>query len=158
MGFGHRRMETEACGSGSSGEGDEKVEVITCPMVIEQKVKKERSREKEKERTKLRERHRRSITSNILAGLRRYGNYNLPIRADINDVIKALAREAGWTVEADGTTYRSKVRTLAFHPYAFFCTRCLLFTVCKYETMLCFLIHAICLPFGPCNYKHSSSG
>ncbi|MCO5555495.1 hypothetical protein L7F22_009040 [Adiantum nelumboides] len=108
MGFGHRRMDVEACGSGTSGDADDKVEVITNPLVGEQKAKKERSREKEKEKTKLRERHRRSITSNILAGLRRYGNYNLPIRADINDVIKALAREAGWTVEADGTTFRSK--------------------------------------------------
>ncbi|KAH7297475.1 hypothetical protein KP509_26G071100 [Ceratopteris richardii] len=108
MGFGHRRMDVEACGSGSSVDADDKVEVITDPLSIEQKVKKERSREKEKEKTKLRERHRRSITSNILAGLRRYGNYNLPVRADINDVIKALAREAGWTVEADGTTFRSK--------------------------------------------------
>lgn len=104
-------MEVEACGSGSSGDADDKVEVITNPLIIEQKVKKERSREKEKERTKLRERHRRSITSNILAGLRRYGNYNLPIRADINDVIKALAREAGWTVESDGTTFRSKAHS-----------------------------------------------
>ncbi|KAK6158583.1 hypothetical protein DH2020_005897 [Rehmannia glutinosa] len=30
----------------------------------------------------------------------------LPARADMNDVIAALAREAGWTVETDGTTYR----------------------------------------------------
>lgn len=109
MGFGVRKMDVEACGSGSTGDGEDKVELVPSTMVIEQKVKKERSREKEKERTKLRERHRRSITSNILAGLRRYGNYNLPIRADINDVIKALAREAGWTVEGDGTTFRSKV-------------------------------------------------
>ncbi|KAK2661943.1 hypothetical protein Ddye_000517 [Dipteronia dyeriana] len=68
------------------------------------KAKKER--EKEKERTKLRERHRRAITSRMLAGLRQYGNFPLPARADMNDVLAALAREAGWTVEADGTTYR----------------------------------------------------
>lgn len=68
------------------------------------KVKKER--EKEKERTKLRERHRRAITSRMLAGLRQYGNFPLPARADMNDVLAALAREAGWVVEADGTTYR----------------------------------------------------
>lgn len=65
-----------------------------------------REREKEKERTKLRERHRRAITSRMLAGLRQYGNFPLPARADMNDVLAALAREAGWTVEADGTTYR----------------------------------------------------
>nr|XP_025696175.1 beta-amylase 7 isoform X3 [Arachis hypogaea] len=59
----------------------------------------------EKERTKLRERRRRAITAKILAGLRRHGNYNLRVRADINDVIAALAREAGWVVLPDGTTF-----------------------------------------------------
>ncbi|XP_021849858.2 beta-amylase 7 isoform X2 [Spinacia oleracea] len=62
----------------------------------------------EKERTKLRERHRRAITARILAGLRRHGNYNLRVRADINDVIAALAREAGWVVLPDGTTFPSQ--------------------------------------------------
>lgn len=62
----------------------------------------------EKERTKLRERQRRAITARILAGLRRHGNYNLRVRADINDVIAALAREAGWVVLPDGTTFPSK--------------------------------------------------
>lgn len=62
----------------------------------------------EKERTKLRERHRRAITARILGGLRRHGNYNLRVRADINDVIAALAREAGWVVLPDGTTFPSK--------------------------------------------------
>lgn len=62
----------------------------------------------EKERTKLRERQRRAITAKILAGLRRHGNYNLRVRADINDVIAALAREAGWVVLPDGTTFPSK--------------------------------------------------
>ncbi|KAK9276445.1 hypothetical protein L1049_005978 [Liquidambar formosana] len=69
-------------------------------------AKGKKEREKEKERTKLRERHRRAITSRMLAGLRQYGNFPLPARADMNDVLAALAREAGWTVEADGTTYR----------------------------------------------------
>ncbi|KAK4748745.1 hypothetical protein SAY87_015331 [Trapa incisa] len=69
-------------------------------------AKGKREREKEKERTKLRERHRRAITSRMLAGLRQYGNFPLPARADMNDVLAALAREAGWTVEADGTTHR----------------------------------------------------
>ncbi|KAL3699167.1 hypothetical protein R1sor_017189 [Riccia sorocarpa] len=62
----------------------------------------------EKEKTKLRERQRRAITTKIFAGLRKHGGYNLPPRADINDVLKALAHEAGWTVEADGTTYRTQ--------------------------------------------------
>lgn len=62
----------------------------------------------EKERTKLRERQRRAITAKILAGLRRHGNYNLRVRADINDVIAALAREAGWVVLPDGTTFPSR--------------------------------------------------
>ncbi|KAJ4956789.1 hypothetical protein NE237_013572 [Protea cynaroides] len=65
----------------------------------------------EKERTKLRERHRRAITARILAGLRRHGNYNLRVRADINDVIAALAREAGWVVLPDGTTFPSRSQT-----------------------------------------------
>lgn len=65
-----------------------------------------REREKEKERTKLRERHRRAITSRMLAGLRQFGNFPLPARADMNDVLAALAREAGWVVDPDGTTYR----------------------------------------------------
>ncbi|KAM6551074.1 hypothetical protein CsatB_000882 [Cannabis sativa] len=69
-------------------------------------AKGKREREKEKERTKLRERHRRAITSRMLAGLRQYGNFPLPARADMNDVLAALAREAGWVVETDGTTYR----------------------------------------------------
>ncbi len=68
--------------------------------------KGKKEREKEKERTKLRERHRRAITSRMLAGLRQYGNFPLPARADMNDVLAALAREAGWVVDADGTTYR----------------------------------------------------
>ncbi|XP_024027071.1 beta-amylase 8 isoform X2 [Morus notabilis] len=68
--------------------------------------KREREREKEKERTKLRERHRRAITSRMLAGLRQYGNFPLPARADMNDVLAALARQAGWLVDPDGTTYR----------------------------------------------------
>ncbi|ONK55361.1 uncharacterized protein A4U43_UnF4380 [Asparagus officinalis] len=42
----------------------------------------------------------------LRAGLRTYGNYNLPKHCDNNEVLKALANEAGWTVEPDGTTYR----------------------------------------------------
>ena len=68
----------------------------------------------EKERTKLRERHRRAITARILAGLRRHGNYNLRVRADINDVIAALAREAGWVVLPDGTTFPSRSQVFTY--------------------------------------------
>lgn len=68
--------------------------------------------QEEKERTKLRERQRRAITAKILAGLRRHGNYNLRVRADINDVIAALAREAGWVVLPDGTTFPSRSQVL----------------------------------------------
>lgn len=66
---------------------------------------RKRRPQEEKERTKLRERQRRAVTAKILAGLRKHGNYNLKPRSDINDVIAALAREAGWEVEPDGTTY-----------------------------------------------------
>lgn len=77
----------------------------------------------EKERTKLRERHRRAITARILSGLRRHGNYNLRVRADINEVIGALAREAGWTVLPDGTTFparatNSQVRPMRSPPFS----------------------------------------
>ncbi|TQD98259.1 hypothetical protein C1H46_016080 [Malus baccata] len=78
----------------------------TSPSSTPTTNKGKREREKEKERTKLRERLRRSITSRMLAGLRQYGNFPLPARADMNDVLAALAREAGWVVEPDGTTYR----------------------------------------------------
>ena len=70
-------------------------------------AKGRKERDKEKERTKLRERHRRAITSRMLAGFRQYGNFQLHARADMNDVLAALARQAGWTVEPDGTTFRS---------------------------------------------------
>ena len=73
-----------------------------------------KEREKEKERTKLRERHRRAITSRMLSGLRQHGNFPLPARADMNDVLAALAREAGWLVESDGTTYRIPSHLVGF--------------------------------------------
>ncbi|MCL7024745.1 hypothetical protein MKW94_024685 [Papaver nudicaule] len=60
----------------------------------------------EKEKTKMRERQRRAITTKIFNGLRKHGGYNLPPRSDINDVLRQLAREAGWFIEPDGTTYR----------------------------------------------------
>ncbi|GAV67250.1 DUF822 domain-containing protein [Cephalotus follicularis] len=65
--------------------------------------------ESEKEKTKMRERQRRAITTNIFNGLRKHGGYNLSPRADINVLLRELAREAGWVVEPDGTTYRSKI-------------------------------------------------
>ncbi|KAL5208855.1 hypothetical protein ABZP36_033290 [Zizania latifolia] len=76
----------------------------------------EREREREKERTKLRERHRRAITSRMLAGLRQHGNFPLPARADMNDVLAALARAAGWTVQPNGTTFRSSSQLLPLPP------------------------------------------
>ncbi|XP_065846916.1 protein BZR1 homolog 4-like [Euphorbia lathyris] len=65
--------------------------------------------ESEKEKTKLRERQRRGITTKIFHGLRRHGGYNLSPRADINEVLRELAKEAGWSVDPDGTTYRNKL-------------------------------------------------
>ncbi|XP_050220774.1 protein BRASSINAZOLE-RESISTANT 1-like [Mercurialis annua] len=65
--------------------------------------------ESEKEKTKLRERQRRAITTKIFHGLRRLGGYHLSPRADINEVLRELAKESGWVVEPDGTTYRYKV-------------------------------------------------
>ncbi|XP_010518826.1 PREDICTED: BES1/BZR1 homolog protein 3 isoform X2 [Tarenaya hassleriana] len=61
---------------------------------------------KERENNKRRERRRRAIAAKIFAGLRMYGNYKLPKHCDNNEVLKALCKEAGWTVEEDGTTYR----------------------------------------------------
>ncbi|KAL6992360.1 BES1/BZR1 protein 4 [Sarracenia purpurea var. burkii] len=61
---------------------------------------------KERENNKRRERRRRAIAAKIYAGLRMYGNYQLPKHCDNNEVLKALCREAGWIVEEDGTTYR----------------------------------------------------
>uniref|UniRef100_A0A0A9CU13 Beta-amylase n=1 Tax=Arundo donax TaxID=35708 RepID=A0A0A9CU13_ARUDO len=48
----------------------------------------------------------------MLAGLRQHGNFPLPARADMNDVLAALARAAGWTVHPDGTTFRSSSQPL----------------------------------------------
>ncbi|EXB75233.1 hypothetical protein L484_026015 [Morus notabilis] len=65
--------------------------------------------ESEKEKTKMRERQRRAITGKIFHGLRKHGGYRLSPRADINEVLRYLAAEAGWTVLPDGTTFRSNV-------------------------------------------------
>ncbi|GLT34137.1 hypothetical protein SLA2020_086740 [Shorea laevis] len=65
--------------------------------------------ESEKEKTKMRERQRRAITTKIFQGLRKHGGYHLSPRADINEVLRELAKEAGWVVDPDGTTYRSKL-------------------------------------------------
>ncbi|XP_002453576.1 protein BZR1 homolog 4 [Sorghum bicolor] len=61
---------------------------------------------RERENNRQRERCRRVIARRIFAGLRLYGNYALPRHCDNNNVLMALCEEAGWTVEADGTTYR----------------------------------------------------
>ncbi|KAE8689082.1 hypothetical protein F3Y22_tig00110944pilonHSYRG00088 [Hibiscus syriacus] len=68
--------------------------------------KEKRGREIENERTKLRKRNMRAFTRRLLAGLRQYGDFSLPVCSDMNAVLAALAREAGWIVESDGTTYR----------------------------------------------------
>ncbi|KAJ0986363.1 hypothetical protein J5N97_004719 [Dioscorea zingiberensis] len=62
---------------------------------------------KERENNKRRERRRRAIAAKIYKGLRMYGNYKLPKHCDNNEVLKAVCAEAGWTVEEDGTTYRT---------------------------------------------------
>lgn len=69
---------------------------------------------KERENNKRRERRRRAIAAKIYAGLRTYGNYQLPKHCDNNEVLKALCREAGWIVEEDGTTYRKVNRDLTW--------------------------------------------
>ncbi|KAL2474941.1 BES1 N domain-containing protein [Abeliophyllum distichum] len=61
----------------------------------------------QKERTKMRERQMRSITAKIFHGLRQHGGYHLSPRADINQVLRHLAQEAGWVIGPDGTTYCS---------------------------------------------------
>eukprot|EP00249_Psilotum_nudum_P013654 c24442_g1_i1 orf=605-1717(-) len=61
---------------------------------------------KERENNKRRERRRRAVAAKIYCGLRLYGNYKLPKHCDNNEVLKALCREAGWTVHEDGTTFR----------------------------------------------------
>ncbi|EEE70265.1 beta-amylase 2, chloroplastic [Oryza sativa Japonica Group] len=99
-------------------EEDEGEEETRPPLQQQQQVglgRRGRARE-EKERTKLRERQRRAITARILAGLRRHGNYNLRVRADINEVIAALAREAGWVVLPDGTTFPSSSSSVSQPP------------------------------------------
>lgn len=99
----------------------------------------------EKERTKLRERHRRAITARILAGLRRHGNYNLRVRADINDVIAALAREAGWVVLPDGTTFpsRSQPQVLISQRRSFVSLINILFV-----HVLCHIARCVCVGTG----------
>ncbi|KAL4195304.1 hypothetical protein AMTRI_Chr05g72660 [Amborella trichopoda] len=61
---------------------------------------------RERENNRWRERKRRAVAARIFAGLRAYGNYNLPTHSDQNEVLKALCTEAGWHVDDDGTTYR----------------------------------------------------
>ncbi|GJN38609.1 hypothetical protein PR202_gb27668 [Eleusine coracana subsp. coracana] len=66
---------------------------------------------RERENNRRRERRRRGDRRQDLAGLRAYGNYNLPKHCDNNEVLKALCNEAGWTVDPDGTTYRKVIPT-----------------------------------------------
>ncbi|KAF3771864.1 Beta-amylase 7 [Nymphaea thermarum] len=68
------------------------------------------SRASATEKEKLRERRWRSITTKIFSGLRKHGGYDIPPRADINDVLRAIPAKAGFVVEPDGTTYRAPQR------------------------------------------------
>ncbi|KAG9439124.1 hypothetical protein H6P81_019289 [Aristolochia fimbriata] len=103
----------------SGGEGRSERETPSTVRDLEMKISNSSSAEgsgndqrvrsaSDKEKTKLRERKRRAITTKIFHGLRRHGGYKLPPRADINDVLRHLAGEAGWVIESDGTTYRTK--------------------------------------------------
>ena len=76
--------------------------------------------ETEKHKTKMRERQRRAITTNIFLGLRKQGGYRLSPRADINQVLRHLANEAGWIVDPDGTTYRSSASVPSLFPLCSF--------------------------------------
>lgn len=110
---GHRRRNRGAASGSSNDEFMFQQSSSMQDQQVDTPGGSRRSRPvEEKERTKLRERHRRAITARILGGLRRHGNYNLRVRADINDVISALAREAGWVVLPDGTTFPSKSQVL----------------------------------------------
>ena len=72
----------------------------------------------ERENNRVRERCRRVIARRIFTGLRMYGNYALPRHCDNNVVLMALCEEAGWTVEADGTTYRKVL--ISHHSFSLF--------------------------------------
>ncbi|KAH0970619.1 hypothetical protein GBA52_022775 [Prunus armeniaca] len=91
-------MPTRSTPSNSRTSGDPRGGVRRCrPMRGE-------------ERTRLRGGSAGAITARILARVsRRHGNYNLRVRADINDVIAALAREAGWVVLPDGNNISCKI-------------------------------------------------
>lgn len=108
--------------------------------------------QEEKERTKLRERQRRAITAKILAGLRRHGNYNLRVRADINDVIAALAREAGWVVLPDGTTFPARSEVLITLVEHKLCKIFILCIILEEEVLITLVEHKLLLfnkiPFG----------
>lgn len=85
--------------------------------------------DRERLNNKQREWRRRSVAHKIFAGLRAYGNYNLPKHADSNDVLKALCEEAGWRVEEDGTISR-KVHKFN---HSFLVFVCLLTNIYVYE-------------------------
>jgi BES1/BZR1 plant transcription factor, N-terminal len=65
-----------------------------------------RGRERKRKSEPSLERHRRAITSRMLSGLRQHDKIPLTCWADMNDVFAALAQEAGWIFDADGTAYR----------------------------------------------------
>lgn len=73
---------------------------------------------RERENNKKRERKRRAVSARIFNGLRQHGNYRLPKHCDNNEVLKALCREAGYTVEEDGTTFKEE-HNMANGPFSF---------------------------------------
>ncbi|KAF7047048.1 hypothetical protein CFC21_056026, partial [Triticum aestivum] len=93
--------------SDEEGEEDDFLVAGDEPRPPEQQGRRRGRGREEKERTKARERRRRAVTGRILAGLRRHGGFGLRSRADVNEVVAALARHAGWVVLPDGTTFPS---------------------------------------------------
>ncbi|GKU94583.1 hypothetical protein SLEP1_g8052 [Rubroshorea leprosula] len=96
---------------------------------------------KERENNKRRERRRRAIAAKIYTGLRSQGNYKLPKHCDNNEVLKALCAEAGWVVEADGTTYRKvcilNAFILLFIDFTFILPVCVLYCYNSFLDLHC---------------------
>ncbi|KAM3295192.1 hypothetical protein ACQJBY_037829 [Aegilops geniculata] len=103
-------VKEEEDGEGEDSDEEEEDFLVADAAAGEEQRPPERRRgrgREEKERTKARERRRRAVTGRILAGLRRHGGFGLRSRADVNEVVAALARHAGWVVLPDGTTFPS---------------------------------------------------
>ena len=79
---------------------------------------------RERENNRRRERRRRAIAAKIFAGLRAYGNYNLPKHCDNNEVLKALCNEAGWVVEPEAGVERISACAVGWVPAVRWCELC----------------------------------